>query len=156
MDAILFSANPKLVKMSDVIAHLKNHEHIYFEVKFPIRKARYIFPMTGFIHISGNQVRYVATIEDILPFSRDHYENSKLAQAVKPVRWLEEWRDNINNIRFDNWRYALVISHIDFFEYDTYALIKYDGEPVTLPPQKYIRVLPPAEWHNNRVERGWG
>ncbi len=122
MDSILFSANPKLVKMSDAIAHLKTHEHLYFEVKFPIRKARFLFPMAGFIHISGNKVRYVATIEDILSFSSDHYENSRLAQAVKPARWLEEWRDNINNIRFDHWRNALVISHIAFFEYDTYAL----------------------------------
>ncbi|MFC1814516.1 hypothetical protein ACFL0M_00955 [Thermodesulfobacteriota bacterium] len=85
MNSILFCANPKLVNMSDVIGHLQIHEQLYFEVKFPIKIAQFSFPIAGFIHISRDMVRYVATIDDIIPFSRDHYEDPELAKAVKPA-----------------------------------------------------------------------
>jgi hypothetical protein len=121
-------------------------DKLYFEVKFPILKTHFSFPIAGFIHICKDKIRYVACIEDMLPFSRDHYENPALAKAVKPVQWLTEWQKNINNIRFDGWKNAFVITDIIPFEYDTYTLRRYNGEPVTHPPQNYIRILAPTKW----------
>jgi hypothetical protein len=106
--------------------------------------------MAGFIHISGDRIRYVARIEDILPFSREHYETPNVAEAVKPVQWLKEWKENTNNIRFDRWKNALVITIIVPFECDTYLLQKGDGKQVVQPPQGYVKVLPPSGWSGFR------
>jgi HKD family nuclease len=155
--AILFSADPKLVDMADAIQHLHTHDNLYFEVKFPIKKEAFSFPLAGFVHISGDQVRYAARIEDILPFSTDHYDNPQLAPNVKPTQWLRDWQQNTNAIRSDLWKHALVITEIIPFNYDTKQLLrKKDGKPVKHPPQKYTKVLPPAEWagfSNRRASR---
>jgi hypothetical protein len=51
MDAILFSAKPKLVNMSDVTEHLRTHERLYFEVRFSVQKEHFAFPLAGFVHV---------------------------------------------------------------------------------------------------------
>jgi hypothetical protein len=69
MDAILFSANPNMVTVDDVIRHLAEHKRLYWEVGFDIKKDHFSFPLYGFLHISGGQVEYRVTISDIIPFS---------------------------------------------------------------------------------------
>lgn len=154
MDCILFSANPKIANMSDAIKHLaEKNEKLYFEVTFPIETERFSFPIAGFIHISGQRVRYVARIEGILPFSIEHYAPRTVGQAVKPDKWLTEWRENVNDIRSRPWKHALVITDIMRFEYDTcslYFLKGRDRKQVTHPPQKYVKVLPPNGWSGFR------
>lgn len=145
MNSILFSANPKIVTMSDVINHLHSYDQLYFEVKFPIVKDQFSFPMVGFIHISGGNVKYAGEITDILPFSRAHYENTN-SYKVKPKRWLMEWKTNMNNIKNDNWKHALVIAKVMPFEYDTYAFQRTNGTYIKIPPLGYVRVLLPSIW----------
>lgn len=144
MDAILFSADPSMVVVDDAIRHLGNHEELYWEVGFRISKNGLSLPMLGFIHIKGARVEYRVTIRDIIPFSREHYENKRLAERVKPKPWLREWMENLNEARLYPWKNVLVITEIVPFSYDTYSFHKYDGMPVRQPPQGYVRVLPPG------------
>jgi hypothetical protein len=145
MNSILFSANPKIVTMSDVISHLKNYDQVYFEVKFPIIKAQFSSTIIGFIHISGQNVKYAAEITDIVPFSTTHYEDSN-SYKIKPEKWLIEWKNNVNNIRNDNWKHALVITKVIPFEYDTYAFKRTNGKNIKIPPLGYVKVLLPSIW----------
>ena len=145
MDAIIFSANPNMVKVDDAIRHLSNHDELYWEVGFPVVRDRFEYPMLGFIHIKGGQVEYKVTIKDIIPFSTEHYEGQPLSEMVKPKPWLKEWEHNLNGTRSRPWKTAIVITDIEPFSYDTYKLLKYDGKPITLPPQGYIKVLPPEK-----------
>jgi hypothetical protein len=142
MDAILFSAKPSIVQVDDAIRHLSHHEELYWEVKFRIKREHFLYPILGFIHISGRQVEYVATIQDIIPFSPSHYEDKELSLRVKPSLWLREWGENINNIRFELWKNALVMTHIEPFSCNTLDFQRYEGSPVKLAPQGYIRVQP--------------
>ena len=143
MDAILFSANPNMVEVDDAIKHLASHKELYWEVPFPIVRDNFSFPMYGFIHISGGQVEYRATISDIVPFSPAHYQDEALAIQVKPQPWLREWKENINDTRSLPWKNALVITEIVPFSYDALLFKKIDGTMVKAPPQSYVRVLPP-------------
>ena len=145
MDAILFSANPNMVKVDDAIRHLSSHDELYWEVGFSVVRERFEYPMLGFIHIKRGQVEYKVTIKDIIPFSPEHYEGQPLAEMVKPEPWLKEWEDNLNDARSYPWKTAIIMTDIKPFSYDTYKLQKYDGNPVTHPPQNYIRVLPPEK-----------
>ncbi|HUT34475.1 MAG TPA: endonuclease NucS domain-containing protein [Planctomycetota bacterium] len=145
MDAILFSAKPSMVTIDDAIGHLADHKELYWERGGRIARDNFSFPMLGFIHISGGQVEYRVTINDILPFSREHYEGTPLAERVKPEPWRREWRENLNGVRSYPWMTALVIAQIDPFSYDTYRFEKYSGGLVKKPPQNYVRVLPPGE-----------
>ena len=158
MDAILISANSSRVTVDDAIRHLAGHDELYWEVGFRIDTNRFesypSYPLLGFIHISGEQVEYKATIRDIVPFSPDQYEDKTLAERVKPKVWLQEWRDNLNDVRSYPWKNALVMTEIVPFSYDTCSFQKYDGTPVRLPPYGYVRVLPPshsAETHKRLV-----
>lgn len=138
MDAILFSANPKMVKVKDAIRHLSGHKELYWEVGFKIGSKtleKFNFPILGYIHISGKQVEYVARIKSIIPFSLSHYEDENL----KPFAWR-----NLGNIDSHPWKHALVITQIDPYTYDTYRLRKCDGTAICHPPQGYIGVLPPT------------
>jgi hypothetical protein len=149
MDAILFSANPSMVTVDDAIRHLSTHDELYWEVGFRIAKDSFSFPMLGFIHISGSQVEYRATISDIVPFSPDHYDNKKLAERVKPKSWLQEWKKNVGVARTHPWKNALVMTEIVPFSYDTCSIYKYDGTLIQKAPQGYARVLPPG--HGDRA-----
>ena len=144
MDAILFSANPSMVTVDDAIRHLAEHDELYWEVGFRIARNGFSYPMYGFMHISGGQVEYRANIRDIVPFSRDHYEDKTLADRVKPEPWLTDWKENHNNIQSRPWKNALVMTEIVPFSYDTYSFKKYDGTKVRVPPFGYVRVLPPS------------
>jgi hypothetical protein len=53
MDAILFSANPTMVKVDDAIRHLSDHEELYWEIGFSINRERFLYPILGYIHICG-------------------------------------------------------------------------------------------------------
>jgi hypothetical protein len=112
VDAILFSANPNVVEVDDAIRHLADHKDLYSEVGFRIVKENFAYPMYGFIHVAGGQVEYRATIRDIVPFSRAHYEDEVLAPRVKPKPWLREWKENVNDARSRPWRNALIITEI--------------------------------------------
>jgi Endonuclease NucS len=144
MDAILFSANPSMVTVDDAIRHLAEHDELYWEVGFRIAKNEFSYPLYGFIHISRGQVEYRANIRDIVPFSPDHYELKPLAERDKPEPWLDDWKDNQNNMRSRRWRNALVMTEIVPFSYDTYSFQKYDGTKVRVAPYGYVRVLPPS------------
>ena len=141
MDAILFSANPTMVKVDDAIRHLSDHKELYWEIGFSINREQFHYPILGYIHICGGQVEYVATIQDIIPFSLIHYEDKELSMRVKPSPWLIEWIENFNNCRFYPWKNALVMTHIEPFSCDTYDFQKYRGGTVKKAPQNYIRVL---------------
>ncbi len=145
MDAILFSADPNMVKVDDAIRHLSNYDELYWEVGFPVVRDRFKYPMIGFIHIKGNQVEHEVIIKDIIPFSPEHYESQPLAEMVKPEPWLKEWKDDVNGTFSHRWKTAIIMTDIKPFSYDTYSLLKYDGNPVTHPPQKYVRVLQPGK-----------
>ena len=142
MDAILFSANPNMATVDDAIRHLADHKELYWEVPFRVVKDNFSYPMYGFIHISGGQVEYRATIRDIVSFSPAHYEG-ELAARVKPQPWLQEWRENANDTRSRSWKNAFVITEIVPFSYDTYLFEKIDRAKVQAPPRSYVRVLPP-------------
>ena len=143
LDAILFSADLKMVTVDDAVRHLANHDELYWEVGFRIAKNTFSFPMYGYIHIKSGQVEYRVTIRDILPFSPEHYENEALANRVKPEPWLRDWRENSDDCQSYPWKNALVMTEIVPFSYDTRSFKKYDGTTVRLPPRSYIRVFPP-------------
>jgi hypothetical protein len=145
MDAIMFSANPSMVRVDDAIRHLADHNQLYWEVGFRIDPDNFSYPLMGFIHIKGGQIEYKVTIREIKDFSPEHYENQDLAERVKPEPWLREWEQNLNNIRSYPWKFALVITEIEPFSCDTYKFSKYDGSPIQRPPQSYVRVLPPGK-----------
>jgi hypothetical protein len=143
MDAILISADPNMVVVDDAIRHLASHDELYWEVGFAIVKDRLSFPILGFIHIRGGQCEYRATIRDIVPFSREHFEGP-LGERVKPAAWRNEWTENLNGVRSRRWRNALVMTEIVPFSFDTCSFQKCDGTSVKQPPQNFIRVLPPT------------
>lgn len=145
MDAILFSANPTMVTVDDARRHLSDHEKLYWEVGFSIDRNRFVYPILGYIHLCGGQVEYVATIQDIVPFSPSHYEDKELSKRVKPAQWLREWEENLDNCRFYPWKNAFVMTDIKPFSYNTYDFQKYEGGPVKHAPQNYIRVLQPGK-----------
>jgi len=133
-----------MVTVDDAIKHLADHDKLYWEVGFRIATSGFSYPMYGFMHISGGQVEYRVNILDIVPFSRGHYEDEALAKRVKPEPWLQEWRENRNDVRSYRWKNALVMTEIVPFSYDTYSFQKYDGTKVQVPPHGYVRVLPPS------------
>ena len=143
MDAILFSANLKLVDMDAAIDHLLTKDELYWEVGFKINPKRFICPIFGFIHLCGSEVKYRVIINNIIPFSKSHYEDKELSRRVKPPEWLKEWETNKNNIRNYFWKSVFVINLIEPFSYDTYKLFKYKGGSVTKAPQNYVMVLTP-------------
>jgi hypothetical protein len=134
-----------MVTIDDAIGHLADHKELYWEVGFQIARDNFSFPMLGFIHISGGQVEFRVTINDILPFSREHYEGTALAERVKPEPWRREWKENLNGVRSHPWMTALVMTQIDPFSYDTCRFEKYSGGWVKKPPQNFVRVVPPGE-----------
>jgi hypothetical protein len=143
MDAILFSADTKLININDAIRHLTVNKELYWEVGFRILPEKFQYPLNGYIHICGNQVEYVATIIKIIPFSRCQYENNDLTIRIKPFEWIRDWHENNNNIRNYHWKYTLIMTHLESFSFNTYRFQKYDGSYVQRAPQNYIRVLPP-------------
>lgn len=143
MDAILFSANLKLVDIDSAIDHLINKEELYWEVGFKINPKRFVYPMFGFIHICGSNVKYRVIIKDIIDFSQNHYEDKKLSQQVKPPEWLEEWRINKNDIRNYHWKSVFIMKYIEAVSYDTYKFLKVEGGTVTKAPRNYVKVRNP-------------
>jgi hypothetical protein len=144
MDAILFSADPKIVNISGAIKHLSDHKKVYWEIGFSINRERFLYPILGYVHVCGEQVEYVATIEDIKSFSLNHYENKELSLKIKPVSWLRDWIEDRGGCRTQRrWKNVLVMSHIEPFTYNTYDFQKYGGGLVKHAPQNYIRVLQP-------------
>jgi len=60
-------------------------------VGFSINRERFLYPILGYIHICGGQVEYVATIQDIIPFSPSHYEDKELSiESQSQVHGLRE------------------------------------------------------------------
>jgi hypothetical protein len=133
MDAILFSANPARVVVDDAVRHLADHKELYWSVGFQIRRDNFTYPMYGYMHISGEQVEYRATISDIVPFLPAHCD-----QLLKPEPWIREW-----NEKRRPGKNSLVITEIVPFSYDTYSLKKCDGTSVKVAPQGFVRILPP-------------
>lgn len=146
-DAILFCTKKEYLK--DSFDHLNNpkYDELYFEVKFPIKKTQFSsFPIYGYIHVKGNEVKARVIIQDIISFSKDHYEKPGLARKVKPKRWIDEWNNDTNNIRGNKWKNALIITKIETFEYNTKNLERYDGKSnVKIAPRGFVRIIPPAE-----------
>ena len=134
MDAILLSANPSMVEVDDARTHLDNYSELYWSVGFRIEKDKFSFPIFGFIHISGDNVRYRALVNDIIPFSPEDYENPR----VKPQPWIHAWQNNHNNIRSHPFKNSLVIKEIVPFSFDTHLIEKYSGGTVKLAPFGYV------------------
>jgi hypothetical protein len=151
MDAILFSANKDMVTVDDAVNHLAMHEELYWEVGFRINPNKLSFPILGYIHITDGQIEYRTVIRDIIPFSKEHYEIEELAKRKKPEPWLTEWRENKitkkypDGIQKYKWRWALVMTEIEPYSYETCQFIKYDDTFVKKGPQSYIRVKPPKK-----------
>jgi hypothetical protein len=141
MDAILFSADPTMVRVDDATRHLEHHEELYWEVGFNIDREKFAFPIIDYRHIKGRQVEYKVTINNIVPFQPRHYEDKGFAERTKPQVWITEWMENIGYCRAHPWKNALVIAHIEAFFCDTRSLRKVDGSFVKLPPQGYIQVM---------------
>jgi hypothetical protein len=134
MDAILFSANPSMVIVDDAIQHLASYAQLYWEVGFSIKYETLVFPMLGYIHVCGQQVQYKVMIQNIIPFSRRHYEDPVFSRTVKPEPWIREWIENIGNTRAHSWRNALVLTMIEpFIALPEFR--KLDGSPVIRAPQ---------------------
>jgi hypothetical protein len=132
-----------MVDVSDAINHLDSHEELYWEVLFPITTSQFVFPIYGYIHLSGQQVKYLATIKDIILFESKHYQDKELSQKVKPERWIKEWKENIGNCRQLRWKNVLVMTKIESFQKPTCEIEKFRGGLVTHPPQGYVRVISP-------------
>jgi hypothetical protein len=99
-----------------------------------IVKNQFTFPMYGLIHLTGEQVEYLATIRDILPFSQDQFNLS-----VKPEVWNTEQEENPKE-----YVSSLVITEIVPFSYPTLSLKKSDGSDVRATPQGgYVRIVLP-------------
>ena len=136
MDVILFSANPSMVDVDDAIEHLLDRKELYWSVGFRIDKDKLSFPLFGFIHVSGGQVEYRALVNDILPFSPEHYENP----LFKPESWRQNWESAQHA-----WRTSLVMTEIVPFSFDTYLFEKCTGGLVKHPPESFVRVLLPNQ-----------
>jgi hypothetical protein len=145
MVAILFSVDPSIVDMNDAINHLRKRNELYFETKFDIIKKQYSFPLLGFIHSKGDGVRWCVKIKDIIDFKKDHYEDPYLAEKVKPKKWIDEWKHNINGIRNAKWKHALIITDIAEVSHDTKKIELVKGGFVEHPPQRYYKIKPPSE-----------
>jgi hypothetical protein len=141
-DAILFSVNPSLADVDDAIAHLEEHKELYWSVRFRISKDKFLFPIFGFMHISGTgQVEHRALIRNIVPFTPEVYENPKL----KPEPWRQSWEWNRDNVRSAPWKNTLVMTEIVPFSLETKRFRRIDGGWITNPPQQYARVSVPNE-----------
>jgi len=136
MDAILFSANPNRTEVADAISHLARRKALYWSVGFKIAQAKqdeFEYPMYGYIHITGEQVEYRATIREIIPFSRKHYY-----PLVKPKRWIKAQKEKKHSCQI-----SLAITKIVPFSYNTLKLKRHNGKKVKRAPQSYIRIRPP-------------
>ena len=131
-----------MVDVDDAIRHLDSHVQLYWEVGFAIKREKFTFPMFGYIHVCGQQVRYRVIIEDIVPFSLSHYEDLEFARTVKPDPWIREWAEKTDDTRAHSWKNALVITMIESFSCPTTEFIKFDGSAVRHAPEGYIRVQP--------------
>jgi len=140
--AILFSADPKYVMMNDVINHLRTHQELFWEVGFPVDKNNFHFPLSGFIYIKGQNVRYKIIRRDILPFLREHYENKSLAEKVKPETWQKLWEEQRLQKK---WKTVFVITKIDRCNYGVTEFVKINDKKVTRANQSYTRVQVPDE-----------
>jgi hypothetical protein len=154
MDAILFSANTDMVNVNDAIDHLKYNDKVYWEVGFNIKPNNFPSTIDGYMHITGRKekyknVKYKATINKIIKFSKDDYNNEAISLHVKPKSWLKEWKENKETRKYKNgiqnydWKWTLVITKIERFPYETLKFFKIDGSNVKWPPRSYIRVRPP-------------
>ena len=114
MDAILFSADLRIIDIAGANSHLSDHEKIFWEIGFPINRERFHYPILGFVHICGEQVKYVTTIQNIIPFSINHYENYELSLKIKPESWLRDWIEDRGGCRTQRrWKNVLVMTHIE-------------------------------------------
>lgn len=143
MVAILFSANPQWVRFEDAINHLRHHDELYWEVGYRVRPENFVFPINGYIHVSGRQVEYVSTIVDIISFSPRHYSDPVIAEKKKPHTWVEEWKSNTKGVRDHNWQTVFVMTRLSSFVYNTYDFKKVADGNITNPPNKYVRVEDP-------------
>jgi Holliday junction resolvase-like predicted endonuclease len=96
-------------------------------------------PILGFIHITGGQVEYRATIKKIIPFDPSHYDDPTL----KPEPWRLRWQTSVTEGRAHAWKNDLVMTRIDPFSFKTTSFMKYGGGSVRVPPMGFIRVIPP-------------
>jgi hypothetical protein len=134
IDAIMFSASP-VRHVHDAIDHLTRHPVVFWTVDFPIVVASdWKFPLAGYIHVAGDQVRFKATIEAILRCQPDHYD----FEGLKP----EAWRTRFQEHRLAG-RFSLLISKIREFSYPTVNFQKLDGGKVRTPPPGYFQVRRP-------------
>lgn len=113
MAAILFSGKPAYARQA--FQHLSNHKKLYWDVGAKISCENLAFPIDGYLHVKGDQVRYRVTIEAIEDFLPKHYEDPLMALEIKPEAWIREWAGNIDGIRSHPWKHALVISKIEPF-----------------------------------------
>jgi hypothetical protein len=135
--AILFSADPSMVDMGDAVAHLQTHRELYWSTGLRIHRNNFSFPILGFIHVNGQGGRYLAEINDIIPFSADHFRDA----SVKPQTFRDSWENDPRD-RAHPWKWELVMTGLKRFVFDTFRLEKWDGGFVKKAPQGYVRVIP--------------
>jgi hypothetical protein len=136
--AILFSADPTIVNISDAIAHLQVNRELYWATGLRISRKNIQFPILGFINISGQGGCFLAEINNVIAFRTEHFNDA----SVKPRSFRDRWEQNPKE-RLHPWKCVLVMTSLNPFFFDTYELKKLDGSVVKKPLRGYARVVPP-------------
>ena len=141
MMAILFCTNQ--ININSMINHLKNHERIFFEVGYAIKRDNFTFPICGYIHIKKDKTRYRATIDDIEPFREEHYSGPD-ANEIKPKEWIEYYKTHPEES--DRWEFCYVISKLEVLPepLETTTIKKIDGTNAATP-YSYTRIIDPRD-----------
>ncbi len=136
IDAIMFSSAPAH-HTQDAIDHLTRHPVVFWTVDFRIAiDDDWKFPLAGYIHLAGDQVRFKAKIEAIFHYNSDHYD----FETLKPGAWRAHFHKHAEGGKF-----SFVISEIVEFTWPTLNFEKLDGQRVKRPPEGYIRVRHPEK-----------
>lgn len=147
--AILFSVDAKATKMQVAIEHLKNNNNLYWHVGFNINKSHFTFPLTGYMYINGEGVKFKIIIDDIVTHDPQHYLGPNAAK-ITPNVWIDNFKKNPRD-----WKVAFVISKIEELPRSIAVteIKKENGEFVSWPPQGYIKVMEFNEFIPNDIKR---
>ena len=130
---ILFSGSRKNAELAR--EHIKNHGILYWCLPKGVNYSKYYFPIIGLLHVKKEGIRYKCTINDIMPFSTYHFDDSK----KKPSSWIHEQK-----VEKKSYKSTLVITKITPFQYDTFSLKNWKGEPIRNAPQGgYSKIIIP-------------
>jgi len=151
MDSILMSAKPQMANVEEAKNFLTNHNTLYWEVPFDIKKSNFEFPIKCYIHVSGtDNAEYMAIVQDIIPHNPSHYYG-KDAHEHKPASWIQSF---INNPSLRGYfKFVLIMSNISNIKpLDKNSILKRKekGQKIRGWPQKYTDIIDPLEEPTNQ------